>query len=103
MRSRWRITPPRAPRSSMIGGRMTHRWMSTRKWVFENAQRSESGEALEMTFQVVMVGSDGIIAGSDRKIGIRDTRTDELFNDAGPWQFSISTKFVFADAERKVI
>ena len=40
-----------------------------------------------MTFQVVMVGSDGIIAGSDRKIGIRDTRTDELFNDAGPWQF----------------
>jgi len=59
-------------------------------------------EELCMTFQVAMVGSDGIIAGSDRKIGVRDTHSGESLNDAGPWQFSSATK-ILTSADKEVI
>ncbi len=55
-----------------------------------------------MTFQVAMVGSDGIIAGSDRKIGVRDTHRGESLNDAGSWQFSSATK-ILTSADQEVI
>jgi len=46
-------------------------------------------EELEMTFQIALVGSDGLVVGSDRKMAYR---TQEQ-NGKANWQFSDSDKF----------
>ncbi len=51
-------------------------------------------EEIILTFQVVLIGRDGLVVGSDRKMSFRSPTPDVRGYSAGAWQFAPSTKFV---------